>query len=128
MHGVDKRGRGACCAPYLLQMAQQLRGRRDVREQHPIAQPVEGDPEGGEPLRRRAVDSSDAEALRQAVLGGEPVALAAELVVVRQVRSSLAIAPGLDVVGEKAGEPEAVVSEMHPQQETTASGSPAFSP
>src|SRR2546422_7303094 len=46
-----------------------FRSRAHVREQHPIAQPVEGDPERGEPLRRRAVDSGHAEALRQAVLG-----------------------------------------------------------
>src|SRR5207247_9900736 len=103
-------------------ISQYLFRRAHVREQHPIAQPVEGDPERGEPLRRGAADSAHADALRQAVLGGEPGALAAELVVVRQVRSSLAIAPGLDVVGEQAREPEAVVSEMHTQQESALPG------
>src|SRR2546422_7168913 len=38
-----------------------FRSRAHVREQHPIAQPVEGDPERGEPLRRRAVDSGHAD-------------------------------------------------------------------
>src|SRR2546425_4656659 len=41
---------------------------------------------------------------REAVLGGEPVALATELVVVGEIRAPLAAVPGFDVVGEERSE------------------------
>src|SRR2546426_7808422 len=56
------------------------------------------------------------------MLGGELVTLAPQLVVVRQVGSAAARAPGRHVVGEQPGEPETVVAQMHAQQEPALAG------
>src|SRR5207245_2747696 len=56
------------------------------------------------------------------MLGGELVTLAPQLVVVRQVGSAAARAPGRHVVGEQPGEPETVVAQMHTQQEPALAG------
>src|SRR2546427_2773820 len=79
-----------------LQISQYLLLRRDVRKEHPIAQTVEGDPERGESLGGSAVDVGHPETGREAVLGGEPVALATYLVVVGALRAPLAAVPGFD--------------------------------
>src|SRR2546422_6433548 len=105
-----------------LQIPQYLFRRAHVRKEHPIAQAVERDPERRESLGGGAVDFGYPEARREAVFGGEPVALAAELVVVGEIRAPLAAVPGFDVVGEEARQPEAVVAEMHTQQEPALPG------
>src|SRR5207249_7110419 len=99
-----------------LEISQYLIGRRDGREKDAVTQAIERHPQGGEPLGGGAVDGGDAEVLGEPVLRGEPKALSAQLVVVRQVGPALAGAPGGDVVRKQAGEPEAVVAEMHAQQ------------
>src|SRR2546422_7696192 len=81
-----------------LQVSQYLVGSRDVREEDPVAQPVERHPQRGEALSGGAVNGGDAEVLGEPVLRGEPKALSTELVVVRQVGPTLAGAPGGDVV------------------------------
>src|SRR3989442_16005934 len=105
-----------------LQISHYLLLRRDGRKEPPIAQTVEGDPERGESLGGSAVEVGHPETGREAVLGGEPVALATELVVVGEIRAPLAAVPGFDVAGEEARQPEAVVAEMHTQQEPALPG------
>src|SRR3989454_10503924 len=94
--------------PYRSKIPEYLLRRGDVREEHAVAQPVEGHPQGGEPLGGGAVDGGDAEVLGEPVLRGEPKALSAQLVVVRQVGPALAGAPGRDVVRKQPGEPEEI--------------------
>src|SRR5713101_9411373 len=103
--------------PYASKVPQYLVGRGNVREEHAVAQPVEGHPQGGEPLGGGAVDGGDAEVLGEPVLRGEPKALSAQLVVVRQVGPPFAGASSGDVVRKQPREPEAVVAEMRAQQE-----------
>src|SRR5256885_10786855 len=102
--------------PYRSKIPQYLLGSRHVREEHAIAQAIERHPQGGEPLGGGAVDGGDAEVLGEPVLRGEPKALSAQLVIVRQVGPALAGAPGGDVVRKQAGGPEAVVAAMPAQQ------------
>src|SRR3989442_10697767 len=106
----------------ISEIPQYLLRRRDVRKEPPIAQGVERDPKRRESLGGGAVDFGSPEGGREAVLGGEPVALAAELVVVGEIRAPLAAVPGFDVVGEEARQPEAVVAEMPTQQEPAPPG------
>src|SRR2546430_7967702 len=98
--------------PYLSEIPQYLLGSRHVREEHAVAQPVEGHAQGGEPLGGGAVDGGDAEVFGEPVLRGEPKALSAQLVVVRQVGPALAGSPGRGVGREQAGGPEAGVCEV----------------
>src|SRR5213082_3839607 len=104
--------------PYRSKIAQYLLGSRHVGEEYPVAQSVERHPQRREPFRGGAVDAGDTELLGQAVLRGEPIPLPAHLVVVRQVGPALAGAPGFDVIREQPGEPEAVIAEMHAQQQS----------
>src|SRR5438034_1290939 len=102
--------------PYRSQISEYLLRRGDVGEEYAVAQPIERHPQGGEPLGGGAIDGGDAEVLGEPVLRGEPKALPAQLVVIRQVGPALAGAPGGDVVRKQPGEPEAVVAEMRAQQ------------
>src|SRR5256885_15389472 len=58
-----------------LEIPQYLVGSRDVREEDPVAQPVERHPQRGEALSGGAVNGGDAEVLGEPVLRGEPKAL-----------------------------------------------------
>src|SRR2546427_6832944 len=62
-----------------LQIPQYLVGGRRVREEHAVAQAVEGLAQRRKAGGRGAVDRRDAEALGEPVLGGQPVPLAAQL-------------------------------------------------
>src|SRR5881296_2761050 len=81
-----------------LQVSQYLVGSRDVREEDPVAQPVERHPQRGEALSGGAVNGGDAEVLGEPVLRGEPKALSTELVVVGQIGPPFAGASSGDVV------------------------------
>src|SRR5437867_2761421 len=63
-----------------LQVSQYLVGSRDVREEDPVAQPVERHPQRGEALSGGAVNAGDAEVLGEPVLRGEPKALSTQVV------------------------------------------------
>src|SRR5690348_8731181 len=102
--------------PYLSQISKYLFRRAHVREEHPVAQPVERHAQRREPVSGGAVDGGDAEVFGQAMLRGEPKALSPQLVVVRQVGPAFAGAPGGDVVRKQASEPETVIAEMRTQQ------------
>src|SRR3989475_8177714 len=71
--------------PYRSKIPQYLVGSRDVREEDPVAQPVERHPQRGEALSGGAVNGGDAEVLGEPVLRGEPKALSTQLVVVGQI-------------------------------------------
>src|SRR5216117_318537 len=100
-----------------LQIPQYLVGGRRVREEHAVAQAVEGLAQRRKAGGRGAVDRRDAEALGEPVLGGQPVPLAAQLVVVGEVGPAGARAPRGDIIRKQPGEPQAVVTEVRPQQE-----------
>src|SRR5213596_193875 len=102
---------------YRSEIAQYLVGSRDVREEDPVAQPVERHPQRGEALSGGAVNGGDAEVLGEPVLRGEPKALSTQLVVVGQIGPPFAGASSGDVVRKQPREPEAVVAEMRAQQE-----------
>src|SRR6266581_1174973 len=102
---------------YRSEIAQYLVGSGDVREEDPVAQPVERHPQRGEALSGGAVNGGDAEVLGEPVLRGEPKALSTQLVVVGQIGPPFAGASSGDVVRKQPREPEAVVAEMRAQQE-----------
>src|SRR5437667_4159981 len=84
--------------PYRSKIPQYLVGSRDVREEDPVAQPVERHPQRGEALSGGAVNGGDAEVLGEPVLRGEPKALSTELVVVGQIGPPFAGSSSGDVV------------------------------
>src|SRR5256885_15598786 len=104
--------------PYRSEVPQYLLRRGGAAEEHMVAQPVERHAQRREPFRRSAVDAGDTEPLGQAVLRGEPIPLPAHLVVVGQVGPALAAAPGLDVIREQPRGTEAVIAQMHAQQQS----------
>src|SRR2546427_3641775 len=65
-----------------LHIPQYLFGSRDVREEHAVAEAVEGLAQRGGTGGRGAGDRRHTETLGQPVLGGQPINLAAPLVVV----------------------------------------------
>src|SRR5205807_4200515 len=87
--------------PYRSKIPQYLVGSRDVREEDPVAQPVERHPQRGEALSGGAVNGGDAEVLGEPVLRGEPKALSTQLVVVGQIGPPFAGASSGDVVRDR---------------------------
>src|SRR3989442_13875874 len=100
------------------QVPQYLLGGRRVREKQAIAEAIEHDPQQREALGGGSEQAGEPEALGEAVLGREPVALAAGLIGVGEVRAARGGAPGGDIVGEQARGPQAVVSEGGGQRES----------
>src|SRR5437016_13156128 len=95
-----------------LQVPQYLVGGRRVREEHAVAQAVEGLAQRGKARGRGAVDRREAETLGEPELGGQPVALAAALIVVGEVGPAGARASRGDVIGKQPGEPQTAVAEV----------------
>src|SRR5436189_5658380 len=95
--------------PYRSKIPQYLVGSRDVREEDPVAQPVERHPQRGEALSGGTVNGGDAEVLGEPVLRGEPKALSTQLVVVGKIWPPFAVETGCDVVRKQSSEPDAVV-------------------
>src|SRR2546427_8329318 len=91
--------------PLPLEIPQYLVGGRRVREEHAVAEAVEGLAQRGKTGGRGAVDRRHAETLGQPVLGGQPVPLAAQLVVVGEVGPAGARASRGDVIWKQAREP-----------------------
>src|SRR2546428_10977848 len=94
-----------------LQIPQYLVGGRRVGEEHAVAQAVEGLAQRGKAGGRGAVDRRDAEALGEPVLGGQPVPLAAQLVVVGEVGPAGARAPRGDIIRKQRSEERRVGKE-----------------
>src|SRR5690349_1685744 len=105
----------------MLQIAKYLFWSGHVPEEHLVAQAIERHAERREPVGGGAIDRSHTEAFGEAMRRGEAVALAAQLVVIREVGPTLPRAPGGDVVRKQTGKPQAVVPEVHTQQEAAFS-------